>query len=59
MSKRTIAALGARLASGALVVAVAMPASGQQDMFPVVNLGKIEVTGSHIPRLEGESGLPV
>ena len=59
MSKRTIAALGARLASGALVVAVAMPASGQQDMFPVVNLGKIEVTGSHIPRIEGESGLPV
>jgi iron complex outermembrane receptor protein len=59
MRKRTIAALGARLASGALVLGVAMSASGQQDPVPIFNLGKIEVTGSHIPRIEGESGLPV
>jgi iron complex outermembrane receptor protein len=54
-----IGALATRLASGGLVLGVAMSASGQQDTVPVVSLGKIEVTGSHIPRIEGESGLPL
>jgi iron complex outermembrane receptor protein len=59
MCKRTIAAFGARFASGGFVLGVAMSASGQQEMVPIFSLGKIEVTGSHIPRIEGESGLPV
>jgi iron complex outermembrane receptor protein len=59
MRERTIAALGTRIASGGLLLGVAISAAGQQDTVPVVNLGKIEVTGSHIPRIEGESGLPI
>jgi iron complex outermembrane receptor protein len=44
---------------GSFLVAVAVTALAQQDAVPVVKLGKVEVTGSNIPRIEGESGLPV
>ncbi|MEO8135755.1 MAG: TonB-dependent receptor [Betaproteobacteria bacterium] len=52
-------ALVTRLASGGLVLGVAMSAAGQQEAMPVVTLEKVEVTGSNIRRIERESGLPV
>lgn len=41
-----------------LLAATSVPASAQ-DAKPIIKLEKIEVTGSHIPRTEVESALPV
>ena len=51
---RNRAVLGVVLALGAL----AAPVAAQQDA-PEVKLERIDVTGSNIRRVEGESGLPV
>jgi len=42
-----------------LLAATSIAAWAQDDSESVVRLGKIEVTGSHIPRTELESALPV
>ena len=41
------------------VAPLAAPALAQQDAPPVATLARVEVTGSNIARVEGESGLPV
>jgi len=46
-----------RTAFGAIVVAMSTLAAAQQE--PVAVLDKVEVTGSRIARIDGESGLPV
>jgi iron complex outermembrane receptor protein len=42
-----------------LLVATSIPAWSQDETEPIVRLERIEVTGSHIPRTEIESALPV
>jgi iron complex outermembrane receptor protein len=59
MRKRKMANLRTRLASGGVLLGVAVSAAGQQEAPTTVNLGRVEVTGSNIRRIEGESGLPV
>ena len=54
-------ATGAMLAGAAMTAAAqqSLPLAAQQDLAPVVQLAKVEVTGSKIARIDGESGLPV
>jgi iron complex outermembrane receptor protein len=58
MRARMRAARRSLIASG-LLFGVATSTLAQQDPLPVVKLEKVEVTGSNIPRVEGESGLPL
>ena len=54
--------IGARLrlfVHGWLLLGTALAASAQQEPPVIQKLEKIEVTGSHIPRVEGETALPV
>ena len=45
--------------SGTLLLCMGLPTSAQQEPGAVVKAERIEVTGSNIRRLDGESGLPV
>jgi iron complex outermembrane receptor protein len=46
-------------AAGALFGSVSLCVLGQQSEVPVVPIEKVLVTGSNIPRVEGETGLPL
>src|SRR5258708_38779879 len=60
MRKRGNIRPGMLLASSVMLLALATSAAGQQDEPPkVVDLGKIEITGSNIRRTDAESGLPL
>src|SRR6266496_4566355 len=59
MRRGNNATVGSQLAAGGLMLGVAMSAAGQQEATSIVKLDKVEVTGSNIRRVEGESGLPV
>ena len=59
MSTRKLAGRGCRIVGGGLLLGVATAASAQQEALQIVKLDKVEVTGSNIARVEGESGLPV
>jgi len=48
-----------QFALSTLLLVAAVASKAQQDELPVVKLEKVEVTGSHIPRTEIESALPV
>ena len=48
-----------QLTAGSVLAGFAAIACAQPDEPPVVKLEKVEVTGSNIARIEGESGLPV
>jgi len=48
-----------RFAVGTLLLGAAVVANAQDDELSVAKLEKVEVTGSHIPRTEIESALPV
>jgi iron complex outermembrane recepter protein len=48
-----------RAAAGIAMLGMALTAAAQQDADTVVKLEKIEITGSRIARIDGESGLPV
>ena len=47
------------IAVGVLCMPVASVVGAQQEADGVVSLGKVEVTGSNIKRVEGETGLPL
>jgi len=47
-----------RIVAGGFLLGISTAAAAQPDA-DVVKLDKVEVTGSNIPRIEGESGLPV
>lgn len=49
----------AALAFAGAIAAWAAPVGAQPEEAPVVKLDRVEVTGSNIARIEGESGLPV
>jgi len=63
MKRRTLAPLPAQTSRCigliALLFCAAFPTAAQQNAPPVVKIEKIEVVGTHIARIEGESGLPV
>src|SRR5450432_2146929 len=60
MQKRGTLKPGIRFAASAVLLSLAASAAAQQDQPPPpVNLDRIEITGSNIRRIEGESGLPV
>ena len=42
-----------------LLLGIALPAYAQQDAAEIVKIDKIEVTGSHIKRVDIETGLPL
>lgn len=50
---------GRRVSAGGLLSFAALTAVAQQDIPPVEKLARVDVTGSNIARIEGESGLPV
>ena len=59
MRTRMLAERRRRIVTGSFLLGAAMSAAAQQDMREVVKLDKVEITGSNIARVEGESGLPV
>ena len=59
MNKNIIGARVRLFAHGWLLLGTALPASAQQEPPVIQKLEKIEVTGSNIKRVEGETALPV
>jgi iron complex outermembrane recepter protein len=48
-----------QLASACMLACTALPAGAQNDAAPADQPARVEITGSNIARVEGESGLPV
>jgi iron complex outermembrane recepter protein len=57
-SERTMWREIGRASSGTVLIGAALAANAQEEA-PLAQLGRVEVTGSHIRRIEGETGLPL
>ena len=56
MRPPTLPARGRGIVGGGLLFGVAVAAAAQQDTAPVVKIAKIEIAGSSVARIDGETG---